>query len=87
MVHRLPDADGLVVTELNTQRVGYFIANLSTSENVVITPAGGGGIQITLVPGSKLSIADKIGLSIQGGAVGTGHRNFVVLEWIASYAA
>ena len=87
MVHLLPDADGLVKTKFNTQRTGYFIANFDFNGNVNITPDGGGGIKITVGPGQKLSIPDKIGLSIQGGAVGSGHRNFVVFEWIAGYAA
>ena len=86
MVHLMPDADGLIQTELDTQRVAYFVANFDMDENVVITPQGGAGIQITLVPGSFVSIADKIGLSIQGGTVGAGHRNYVVLQWIAGHA-
>ena len=87
MVHLLPNTDGRVRTEINTKRTGYFIANFSVSANVTITPDGGGGIRIVLGPGQKLAIPDKIGLNIQGGAVGSGHRNFVVFEWVAGFAA
>ena len=89
MVHLLPDADGRVRTEFDTKRTGILVENLSLGDgsgNVTITPDGGGGIQIVLPPGAKLRIPDKIGLNIQGGSVGSGHRNFAVLDWKAGHA-
>ena len=86
MVHLLPDSGGLVQTQFDTKRTGVFVANFDLSGNVVITPNGAGGIQVTLPPGTKIRIPDKIGLRIQGGAVGSGFRNFVVLDWKAGSA-
>lgn len=88
MVHLLPDTDGRVKTVFDTKRTGVFIANfdLTGPSNVTITPEGAGDIQIVLPPGVKLRIPDKIGLNIQGGAVGSGHRNFAVLDWKAGSA-
>ena len=83
MVHRLPDSNGLVLTEFNTRRVSTLIVNMSVSQNLTITPQGGGGITITLPPGVKLRIPDKIGLSIQGA---NSQRNFAVLTWDAGDA-
>ena len=83
MVHLLPNSAGLVLTEFNTKRTGVLIVNLDVTENVVITPLGGGGITITLPPMTKLRIPDKIGLSIQGG---NATRNFAVLDWKAGSA-
>ncbi len=88
MVHLLPSTDGLIKTNFNTKRSGIYIANfdLEARSNVVITPDGAGGIQIGLPTGTKLRIPDKIGLRIQAGTVGSGTRNFVVLDWIAGSA-
>ena len=90
MVHLLPSPDGRVRTRFDTKRTGILVENLSIGDgsgNVTITPDGGGGIQIVLPPGTKLRIPDKIGLNIQGGSVGSGHRNFAVLDWRAGHAA
>ena len=89
MVHFLPNSDGLVKTDFDTKRTGVLVENLSIGDgsgNVTITPDGAGGIQIVLPPGTKLRIPDKIGLRIQGGAQGSGHRNFAVLDWKAGHA-
>jgi len=83
MVHKLPSSAGLVTIEFNTRRVAALIVNMSVIDTLTITPHGGGGITITLPPGGKIRIPDKIGLSIQGA---NSQRDFAVLEWAAGDA-
>ena len=84
MVHDLPDENGRVDTRINTSRAGYFVSNFDVSNDVTVTPQGGGTIPITLVPGSKISISDKIGLVSEGS---NNTRNYIFLSWKAGYAA
>jgi len=88
MVHHLPSTDGLVQIDFNAKRTGIYIANfdIEARSNVVITPEGAGGIQIVLPTGTKIRIPDKIGFRVQAGTVGSGTRNFAVLDWIAGRA-
>ena len=84
MVHQMPDENGEVHTHIDTSRSGYFIANFDIDNNVVITPSGGGTIDITLVPGTKVHMSDKIGIKTVGA---NSTRNYAFFMWSAGEAA
>jgi len=84
LVHVLPDENGVVKTHINTSRSGYYVANFDIDNNVTMSPAGGGSFDITVPPGTKVHISDKIGMTATGA---NSQRNYVFLMWSAGEAS
>ena len=78
MVHQRPDANGRMVLERDPRRTGFLVLNLSTANNIVITPMG--KLPITLPPYSKLRVPDSTQILFQGDS---SERNYIVLEYAA----
>jgi len=84
LVHQIPDGEGIVHSHINTSRSGYFVANFDLDNNVTLAPEGGGSFDITIPPGCKVHISDKIAMKATGA---NSTRNYVFLMWNAGEAA
>jgi hypothetical protein len=78
MVHHVPDSLGEIRFDRDSNRCGYFIANLDEDETLSVEVEG--NPTFTLIPMSYIRIADSVGITAKGG---NGSREFTVLEYSA----
>jgi hypothetical protein len=78
MVHHIPDANGIIHFNRDSNRCGYFIANLDEDETLSVEVEG--NPNFTLIPASFIKISDSVGITTTGG---NNSRNYTVLEYSA----
>jgi len=78
LVHHIPDANGKIHFHRDSNRCGYFIANLSEDQSLTVEVEG--NPNFTLIPNTYIRIADSVAIETTGG---NSSRNYVVLEYSA----
>ena len=78
MVHHIPDSNGIIRFHRDSNRCGYFIANLSENDNLTIQVEG--NPNFIIIPNSYIKISDSVGVTTTGE---NASRNYTVLEYSA----